>query len=80
MVNSIIGQKLSVREIELIIKNMKEEKKTSVVKSNFVEYDFSDIKERFDTMGLKAKTSKNKLTIEFDDESQVSDFLSYISK
>jgi len=80
MVNSIIGQKLSVREVESIIKNMKEEKNTSVVKTSYVEYNFSDIKERFDMMGLKTKTSKNKLTIEFDDESQINDFLSYISK
>ncbi|WP_373005195.1 ParB/RepB/Spo0J family partition protein [Sulfurimonas sp.] len=80
MVNSIIGQKLSVREVESIIKNMKEEKKSSDVKSSFVEYDFSDIKERFDNMGFNVKTSKNKLTIEFNAESQISDFLNYISK
>lgn len=80
MVNSIIGQKLSVREVESIIKNMKEEKNSTVVKSNLVEYDFSDIKDRFDILGFKAKTSKNKLTIEFDDESQISDFLNCISK
>ncbi|WP_415398117.1 ParB/RepB/Spo0J family partition protein [Sulfurimonas sp. CS5] len=80
MVNSIIGQKLSVREVESIIKNMKQEKNSTVVKSSLVEYDFSDIKDRFDTLGFKAKTSKNKLTIEFDDESQISDFLNCISK
>jgi ParB family transcriptional regulator, chromosome partitioning protein len=80
MVNSIIGQKLSVREVESIIKNMKDEKKSSVVKNDIVEYDFTNIKERFDFLGFKAKTSKNKLTIEFNDESQISDFLNYISK
>ncbi|PHQ64760.1 MAG: chromosome partitioning protein ParB, partial [Sulfurimonas sp.] len=80
MVNSIIGQKLSVREIESIIKNMKDKKTPSVVKNNFVEYDFTNIKERFDFLGIRAKSSKNKLTIEFDDESQISNFLSYISK
>jgi ParB family chromosome partitioning protein len=80
MVNSIVGQKLSVREVESIIKNMKEEKKSPVVKNDFVEYDFSHIKERFDFLGFKAKTSKNKLTIEFDDENQINDFLSRISK
>ncbi|MDA3908677.1 MAG: ParB/RepB/Spo0J family partition protein [Sulfurimonas sp.] len=80
MVNSIIGQKLSVREVESIIKNMKKEKTSSVVKNDFAQYDFSDIKEKFDNMGFKVKTSKNKLTIEFDEESQISDFLGYISK
>lgn len=80
MVNSIIGQKLSVREVEGIIKNIKDEKKSSDSKNNFVEYDLSDIKERFDFLGFKAKTSKNKLTIEFDNEGQIIDFLNYISK
>ncbi|MFT7003316.1 MAG: ParB family chromosome partitioning protein, partial [Sulfurimonas sp.] len=77
---SIIGQKLSVREVELIIKNMKDEKKPSVIENNFIEYDFSDIKDRFNVLGLKTKTSKNKLTIEFDNESQITDFLQHISK
>nr|WP_321266061.1 ParB/RepB/Spo0J family partition protein [uncultured Sulfurimonas sp.] len=80
MVNSIIGQKLSVREVETIIKNMKDEKKSIAIKNDFVEYNFSDIKKRFDFLGFKAKTSKNKLTIEFEDESQINDLLRYISK
>ena len=80
IVNSIIGQKLSVREVETIIKSMKNEKKPSYAKSTQVEYDFSDIKEIFNNLGYKAKTSKNKLTIEFENESQISDFLSHISK
>ena len=80
IVNSIIGQKLSVREVESIIKNMKETKSSFVSNESTPEYDFSDIKDRFDFLGFKAKASKNKLTIEFDDESQISDFLEYISK
>jgi len=80
IVNSIIGQKLSVREVEAIIKSMKNEKKPPLSKSTNIEYDFSDIKERFNNLGFKTKTSKNKLTIEFENESQISNFLSYISK
>ncbi len=80
IVNSIIGQKLSVREVESIIKGMKDEKKPASMKTQTSKYDFSDIKDRFDSLGLKVKTSNNKLTIEFDNESQVSDFLNYISK
>ncbi|MCK9492397.1 MAG: ParB/RepB/Spo0J family partition protein [Sulfurimonas sp.] len=79
IVNSIIGQKLSVREVESIIKDMKDEKKPASIKSQSNKYDFSDIKDRFDSLGLKVKTSNNKLTIEFDNESQVNDFLKYIS-
>ncbi len=80
VVNSIIGQKLSVREVESIIKNMKETKSSFVTKEGTPQYDFLDIKERFNTLGFKTKASKNKLTIEFDNESQISEFLEYISK
>jgi len=80
MVNSIIGQKLSVREVESMIKNMKIDDNTVVKKSPQAKYDFSNLKSRFNSLGLKAKTSNNKLTIEFDSENQVEDFLNYFSK
>ncbi len=80
IVNSIIGQKLSVREVESIIKNMKESKSSFVKKEALPIFDFSDVKERFDFLGFKAKASNNKLTIEFDDEGQIGDFLECISK
>ncbi|MDY0233232.1 MAG: ParB/RepB/Spo0J family partition protein [Sulfurimonas sp.] len=80
IVNSIIGQKLSVREVEAIIKNIKDEKKPASSKSQSNKFDFSEIMDRFDSLGLRVKTSSNKLTIEFDNESQINDFLEYISK
>ena len=76
IVNSIIGQKLSVREVESIIKNMKDTKSPFIEKTNIPTYDFTDLKEKFASLGYKTKFSKNKLTIEFEDESQISDFLS----
>ena len=80
IVNSIIGQKLSVREVEAIIKNMKNKKISTTDKKVQVPYDFSEITNKFDTLGLKAKASKNKLTIEFDNEDQITDFLNFLSK
>lgn len=80
VVNSIIGQKLNVREVESIIKDMKEEKKPSSIKSENKKYDFNDIQKRFDSLGFKIKTSSNKLTIEFDNESQIADLLNCLSK
>jgi len=80
MVNSIIGQKLSVREVESMIKNMKIDDNIVIKKSPQAKYDFSNLKNRFNSLGLKAKTSNNKLTIEFDSENQVEDFLNYFSK
>ncbi len=80
VVNSIIGQKLSVREVESIIKNMKEETTTKVPKKVATSYDLSQLTNRFDSLGLKAKVNKNKITIEFDNENQINDFLKYLSK
>ncbi|MBU1659055.1 ParB/RepB/Spo0J family partition protein [bacterium] len=80
MVNSIIGQKLNVREVETMIKNMREDNPSPDFKTVSVTFDFSKIKNKFDFLGLKAKSSKNKLTIEFDDENQIEEFLNYLSK
>ena len=80
IVNSIIGQKLSVREVEAMIKNMKSDRIIETKKSIQPQYNFSNLKNRFDNLGLKAKTSKNKLTIEFDNENQIEDFLNYFLK
>ena len=79
MVNSIIGQKLSVREVESIIKDMKEEKVTSVKQTNQSSYDFSQLKEKFDTLGFNAKASNDKITIKFDNENDIEAFLSYFN-
>jgi ParB family chromosome partitioning protein len=81
VVNSIIGQKLSVREVEALIKTMKSTVKLPVVKNNIIpKYDFSYIQDKFTYLGLKSKSSKNKLTIEFENEEQIATFLEQISK
>jgi ParB family chromosome partitioning protein len=80
VVNSIIGQKLSVREVENMIKSMKmEQKQISKDKIADITLDFSSIKEKFNTLGFKHKISKNKLTIEFENNSQINDFLNFLS-
>jgi ParB family chromosome partitioning protein len=80
IVNSIIGQKLTVREVEAMIKNMKQTPTETVKQTSSVSFDFSSAKERIHNLGFKVKSSKNKLTLEFDDESQIEDFLNYFSK
>ncbi|MCD4668033.1 MAG: ParB/RepB/Spo0J family partition protein [Sulfurimonas sp.] len=80
IVNSIIGQKLTVREVESMIKNMKSDRVVEIKKSIQPQYNFSNLKNRFENLGLKAKTSKNKVTIEFDNENQIEDFLKYFVK
>jgi len=80
IVNSIIGQKLSVREVEALIKSMKENKISTPKKQETVNYDFKAVKNRFNNLGFNAKSSNNKLTIQFDDEKQIEQFLSLFSK
>ncbi len=82
LVNSIVGQKLSVREVESMIKGLKNDpfvtekfhKKTSN------RFNFEHIENKFTHLGFKAKSSQNKLTIEFKDESQIEKLLSYLNK
>ena len=75
MVNSIIGQKLSVREVESMIKSMKNEEVIAVKAPIKSSYDFSNLHHKFDSLGFKTKNSGNKFTIEFDNETQINDFL-----
>ena len=80
MVNSIIGQKLSVREVESMIKNMKrDEQKPSKELPKF-NYDYSLLKNRFNNLGLKYKINQNKLTIEFSDEAEIEKFYQILEK
>ncbi len=78
VVNSIIGQKLSVREVEAMIKSMKSMPQETLQKTEKVAYNFDLVKNRFDTLGLKVKTNKNSLTIEFSSEEEIEEFMSYI--
>ena len=75
MVDSIIGQKLSVREVENMVKNMKNfTHETPMKKPETVSYNFENFKEKFDLLGYKTKFSKNVLSIEFESQEQVETF------
>jgi len=80
VVNTIIGQKLSVREVEAMIKNMKEVDTPKIQKRVEISYNFQSVKERFKSLGFKTKSSNNKLTIEFENEAQIEDLLQTLSK
>jgi len=75
IVNSIIGQKLSVREVESMVKNMKQTQSQPIEKEEVVSYDFTSIKEKISRLGFKVKTSKKTLTFEFDNQNQIDNFL-----
>ena len=80
MVNSIIGQKLSVRELEIMVKSMKDTENKAPKRIEELKYNFAKIQNRFDTLGFNSKSSNNKLTIQFNDENQIEEFLSYFLK
>ncbi len=66
IMNSIIGQKLSVREVEGIVKNLKNEPKTETVNlKQTKEYDYSGLFEKLSQIGLVVNAKNNKLTINF---------------
>ena len=79
MVNSIIGQRLSVREVESIIKGMKSEEIIPAKKLEKSYYDFSNLHNKFNTFGLKTKTTGNKFTIEFENEAQINEFINKLT-
>ncbi|DAB30145.1 MAG TPA: chromosome partitioning protein ParB [Sulfurimonas sp. UBA12504] len=80
IVNSIVGQKLSVRDVESMIKAMKDEivPKLKVKPEN--SYDFSQLKQKINFLGFNCKSSKNQLTLEFKNEEEIEEFLTYFTK
>ena len=79
MVNSIIGQKLSVREVEAMVKAMKNSSESKPPKDkNEPSYNFDSVKNLFDTIGIKVKTSKKSLTLEFNSQEEIENFISHL--
>ncbi|MDQ7043140.1 MAG: ParB/RepB/Spo0J family partition protein [Sulfurimonas sp.] len=78
IVNSIIGQKLSVREVEAMMKSMKVNDKPQIDKEQEESYNFDNLKNRLKDFGLKSKIGKKTITIEFSSEEEIVDFLSHL--
>lgn len=80
MVDSIIGQKLSVRDVEQMAKNMKLPRDTTVsteIKIN--EFNFDKLQNHFANIGIKTSKKGSKLTLEFDSNMQIDAFLATLS-
>ncbi len=75
IVDSVIGQKLSVREVEATIKSMKNGKKEPKAISQKPLYDFSEIKQKLALLGFEAKSSNKSLTIEFKNQEELDKFV-----
>ncbi len=78
IVNSIIGQKLSVREVEAMIKSTKTNDKPVKSIQDEQSFDFDRVKDKLKELGLKVKNSKKSLTIEFFSEEEIEEFLSHL--
>lgn len=78
IVNSIIGQKLSVREVESMIKNMKTVENKPTLKNEVSSFNFDLLKEKLDFLDLKIKSSKKTLTLEFNSQKEIEVFMSLI--
>ena len=79
IVNSIIGQKLSVRETENIVKllkNGKPERKDKNITAQLPEIE--KIVQKFKKIGFKCKQKNNKISIEFNNQDEILNFLSKI--
>ena len=80
MIDSIIGQKLSVRNVEQMAKNMKlptQTPRSAITKIN--ELNFKTLQSYFADLGIKTSKKGSKLTLEFDNNSQIDSFLATLS-
>ena len=81
IVNSIIGQKLSVRDTESMIKSIKEQNQVSEPLQNKASvsktYDFSKVENIFDTFNIGYKVKNNTLSISFTSENEIEEFISH---
>ncbi len=81
VVNTILGQKLSVRETEQLVKKIKaHEPKSSIQKATVVKekLEFTQLEKRLNDFGLKTKIKASAITIEFKNSESIIHFLERI--
>ncbi|MDD5211652.1 MAG: ParB/RepB/Spo0J family partition protein [Sulfuricurvum sp.] len=80
MIDSIIGQKLSVRDVEHMAKNMKLPRETFVHTQPLMnELNFDKLQSYFTEIGLKTSKKGSKITLEFQTNTQIDSFLATLS-
>lgn len=79
MIDSVIGQKLSVRDVESMVKKIKLPTTSANGSSEMEGLDFSALKKRLNSFGYKCGTKGYKLTIEFENNGQIESFLDLLS-
>lgn len=71
MVNSITGQKLSVRDVEKMIQSMKTVAPKSINVKEKIQYNFDTIVSELTQLGLHVKVKENRLIIDFDTQEKL---------
>jgi len=79
MVDSIIGQKMSVRELESLVKSSRNSEKTVSSAPSQPEFDMIELQEKLLSLGFKSTCKSNKCTIIFDAQSDISTLLKYLN-
>lgn len=80
IIDSIIGQKLSVRDVEQMVKKIKSHQAiVSLDMDKSPELDFKKLQLLLEQMGLKSSKKGSKLTIDFDNNGQIATFLAALS-
>lgn len=79
MVDSIIGQKLSVRDVESMVKKIKLPSVPSAEPVTSSSLDLGPLKKRLGDLGYKCGTKGDKLVIEFANNGQIESFLDALS-
>ena len=81
VVNTILGQKLSVRETEQLVKKLKAGEQISDTKkksSDVKHLEFTDLENCLQNLGLKTKAKGRSITIEFENSDSIEQFLEKI--
>lgn len=80
MIDSIIGQKLSVRDVEHMAKSMKLPRETIMSAPRLInELNFDKLQNHLSQLGFKTSKKGSKFTIEFETNTQIDAFLATLS-
>ncbi len=79
MVDSIIGQKLSVRELESMLKTSRDVTKRDAGQSVIQSLDFRSLQERLEREQIKSTCKNNKITLHFSSQNEVDTFLKQLN-
>jgi ParB family transcriptional regulator, chromosome partitioning protein len=82
MVSSIVGQKLSVRDVENMIKSMKQQdvKIHKNQQEDEKKLDFSDLQEQLKKIGITSSVKSDNVSIKFSDQVQIDNFVAKLLK